>query len=209
MDKWTVNTPLFLCFIDYKKTFDSVPHDQLWLVMLEMGFPAHIVQLISKLYCKQEAVVRIDKHVTSWFNIWRGVRQGCIISPYLFNIYAEKVTREALEGVELGFRIEGRIVNNLRYADDVVLIATSESDLQELVDRVSTASVKASLSLNTEKTKVMMLSKDRMGEVQCNLSNIWKSLDITNDTKVRLNEKSHLAHCFIYGCEGWILKKAD
>ena len=145
--------PLFLCFVDYKKAFDSVPHSQLSRVMLEMGFPGHIVQLISHLYRKQEAVVRVENGEKAWLRIRRGVCQGCIISPYLFNIYSEQVMRVALDGYTKGFQIGGRLINNLRYADDVVLIAMSEAELQELIDRVTIASETVGLTINTAKNK--------------------------------------------------------
>ena len=77
---------LYMCFIDFKKAFDSVPHEKLWIVMLEMGYPAHIVDLLAKLYKKQKAAVKIANTISEWFRIRRGVRQGCVISPYLFNI---------------------------------------------------------------------------------------------------------------------------
>ena len=126
-----------------------------------MGFPGHIVQLISHLYRKQEAVVRVTNGETAWFRIRRGVRQGCIISPYLFNIYSEQVFRVALDGYTKGFQIDGRLINNLRYADHVVFIATSEAKLQELIDRVTKASETAGLTINTAKTKVMASSKEK------------------------------------------------
>jgi len=85
----------------------------------------------------------------------RGVRQGCILSPCLFNLYAEAAIREAFDGYNKGFQIGGRVINNLRYADDVVLIATSSEDLQELIDLVRASSEKVGLLINTDKTKVI------------------------------------------------------
>jgi len=89
------NQPLYLCFIDYTKAFDMVRHDQLWLTMLDMGFPPHLVQLLWKLYKQQQATIRTANAMSSWFRIRKGVRQGCNVSPCLFNIVAEQVMRKA------------------------------------------------------------------------------------------------------------------
>ena len=147
---------MFLCFVDYTKAFDTVSHDQLWVTMIDMDFPIHIVDLIRKLYIRQQSIVRTLAGTSTWFSVKRGARQGCILSPYLFNLYAERATREALDGYDRGFRIGGREINNLRYADDIVLIATSVNELQQLVDRVRVASQKLGLIINTAKTKVMV-----------------------------------------------------
>ena len=90
--------PLYLCFIDYSKAFDCVSHSQLWNTMAKMGFPSHIIELIQNLYHDQKATVRTSNGNTEWFEIGRGVRQGCILSPNLFNIYSEDIMRNALEG---------------------------------------------------------------------------------------------------------------
>jgi len=121
--------------------------------MIDMGFPPHIVDLIRSLYRKQQSAVRSAAGMTEWFKIGRGVRQGCILSSCLFNLYAEAAMREALKGYSQGFQIGGRVINNLRYADDVVLTATSPEDLQELINRVRASSEKVGLLINTEKNK--------------------------------------------------------
>ena len=93
--------PLYLCFIDYSKAFDCVEHRALWGVMEELGFPKHIIKLISNLYEDQESAVRLgDNSITDWFKIGKGVRQGCTLSPYLFSIYTEGIMRKALDGFE-------------------------------------------------------------------------------------------------------------
>ena len=89
---------LFMCFIDYKKAFDMVSHNQLWISMIDMGFPLHIIDQIRSLYRKQQSAVRSAAGMTEWFKIGRGVRQGCILSPCLFNLYAEPAMKEALDG---------------------------------------------------------------------------------------------------------------
>ncbi|XP_063613390.1 uncharacterized protein LOC134786664 [Penaeus indicus] len=149
----------FLCFINYSKAFDTVAHDNLWNNMYTMGFPTHIILLLKSLYEQQKAAVRTTYGLTDWFDIEQGVRQGCIISPHLFNIYSEMIMRNALEDYEGSIKIEGHSITNLRYADDVVLIAGSIDELQNLVDRVKTESEKTGLLLNAKKTKVMKIQK--------------------------------------------------
>lgn len=105
--------PLFMCFVDYTKAFESVSHQKLWVTMLDMDYPPHLVDLLSKLYCKQRAKVKAASTTSDWLQIKRGVRQGCVRSPYLFNILSEMVMREALEGVKGGRQIGGRRITNL------------------------------------------------------------------------------------------------
>ena len=111
--------PVVLCFIDYSKAFDCVQHEKLWDTMINMGFPILIIQLIKLLYQKQEGTVRTNMGNTDLFRIGKGVRQGCILSPHLFNLYAEDIMREALEDLDTGIKIGGHKINNLRYADDI------------------------------------------------------------------------------------------
>src|SRR6218665_3172764 len=95
---------LFMCFVDFKKAFDSIPHETLWVTMIEMGFPGHIINIVTKLYSKQKARAKVAGTMSTEFRIRRGVRQGCVLSPTLFNIVAEMVMRETLEGCEGGDR---------------------------------------------------------------------------------------------------------
>ena len=148
--------PLFLCFIDYTKAFDCVQHQKLWRVMHEMGFSTHLIILIKSLYDGQEATVRTECGDSDWFTIGQGVRQGCILSPYLFNIYAEYIMRIALDGYEGQVSIGGRQITNLRYADDTTLIARTAAELQDLIERVKKTSEEYGLLLNVKKTKVMI-----------------------------------------------------
>ena len=145
---------LYMCFIDYKKAFDCVDHERLWVILGDMGVPVHLIVLLRRLYTNQEATVRTEFGETDNIDTGKGVRQECILSPLLFNIYAEN-TREALEEWERGISIGGRMVTNLRYADDTTLLAGTKEDLVELVGRVRRASEKAGLYLNVGKTKVM------------------------------------------------------
>ena len=195
-----------MCFIDYKKAFDYVDHERLWMILRDMGVPVHLIVLLRRLYTNHEATVRMEFGETDNIDIAKGVRQGCILSPLLFNIYAENVMREALEewerGISIGGRmvtnlryaddttllagtkgcilspllfniyaenvmrealeewergisIGGRMVTNLRYADDTTLLAGTKEDLIELVGRVRRASERAGLYLNVGKTKMM------------------------------------------------------
>ena len=139
---------LYLCFIDYKKAFYCVDHEILWVILRDMRVPVHLIVLLKRLYTNQEATVRTEFGETDNIDIGKGVRQGCILSPLLFNIYAENIMREALEEWVSGISVGGRIVTNLRYADDTTLIAETKEDLTELVERVRRASEKAGLYLN-------------------------------------------------------------
>jgi hypothetical protein len=150
------NQKLYFCFIDYSKAFDCVDHNILWNSLREMGFAEHLIILLRNLYDGQQATVRTECGDTDPFGIGKGVRQGCILSPILFNLYAEKVMRDAgLDETEEGIRIGGRNLNNLRYADDVTLAANTEDGLVSLIEKVTCASGKAGLYLNIQKTKVM------------------------------------------------------
>lgn len=152
--------PLYMCFIDFKKAFDSIQHERLWWTMLDMGYPPHLVNLLASLYKGQKACVRVAGVMSDWFKVNKGVRQGCILSPYLFNIVSEMVMREALENYDGGVLIGGRKINNLRYADDIVLLASSLTELQDLLNRVVTAGSKYNMHINAAKTKVMSLNKE-------------------------------------------------
>ena len=110
------NSPLYMCFIDYAKAFDCVNHQLLWQDMHKMGFPVHVIELLEHLYKNQEAAVKTSCGTSEWFSIERGVRQGCIVSPSLFNIYSENTMREATENTSARITIGGRKINNLRYA---------------------------------------------------------------------------------------------
>ena len=114
-------------FIDYAKAFDCVDHNKLWKILKEMGMPDHLTCLLKNLYAGQEATVRTGPGTTDWFQIGRGVRQSFILSPCLFNFYAEYIMRNAgLEETQAGIKIAGRNINNLRYEDDTTLMAESK-----------------------------------------------------------------------------------
>ena len=115
---------IYFYFIDYAKAFDCVDHNKLWKILKEIGIPDHLTCLLRNLYAGQEATVRTGYGTTDWFQIGKGVCQGCILSPCLFNLYAEYIMRNAgLEEAQAGIKISGRNINNLRYADDTTLMA--------------------------------------------------------------------------------------
>ena len=132
-------------------------HKTLWEIVREMGIPDHLTCLLRNLYAGQEATVR-TRHGTmmDWFQIEKGVCQGCILSPCLFNLYAEYIMQNAgLDEAQAGIEIARRNINNLRYADDTTLMAKSEEELKNLLMKVKEKNEKAGLKLNIQKTKVM------------------------------------------------------
>ena len=119
---------IYLCFIDYAKALDCVDHNKLWKILKEMGIPDHLTCLLRNLYAVQEATVRTG-YETTWLQIKKGVRQGCMLSPCLFNLYAEYIMRNTgLEEAQAGIKIAGRNINNLRYADDITFMAESKEE---------------------------------------------------------------------------------
>ena len=121
------------CFIDYAKAFDCVDHKKLWKILKEMGIPDHLTCPLRNLYAGQEATVRTGHGTTDLFQIGKGVCQSCILSPCLFNLYAEYINRNTgLEEIQAGITIAGRNNNNFRYADDNTLMAEIEEELKSL-----------------------------------------------------------------------------
>ena len=147
---------IYFCYIDYAKPFDYVDHNKLGKTLKEMGIPDHLTCLSRNLYAGQEATVRAGHGTTDWFQIGKGVHQGYILSPCLFNLYAEYIMRNAgLEEAQAGIKIGRRNINNLRYADDTTLMAKSEEELKSLLMKVKEESQKVDLKLNIQKTKIM------------------------------------------------------
>ena len=125
---------IYFCFIDYAKAFDSVDHSKLWKSLQEMGIQDHLTCLLSNLYGCQDTTVRTGHGTREWFQIVKGVLQGCILSPCLFNFYAEYIMRNAgLDESKAGTNISQRNINNLRYADDTTLMAEIEEKLNILL----------------------------------------------------------------------------
>ena len=131
---YCVLTNIYFCFIDYAKAFDCVDHNKLWKILKEMGISDHLTCLLRNLYAGQEATVRTGHGTTDWFQIEKEGRQGCVLSPCLFNLYAEYIMKNArLEEAQTGIKIAGRNINNLRYTDDTTLMAESEEELKSLI----------------------------------------------------------------------------
>ena len=150
---------IYICFIDYAKAFNCVDHNKLWKILQEMGIPDHLICLLRNLYGGHEATVRTGHGTTDWFQIGKGVYQGCILSPCIFNFHAEYIMRNAgLEETQAGIKIAGRNINNLRYADDTTLMAESEEELKSLLMKVKEEREKVGLKLNIQKTKIMASS---------------------------------------------------
>ena len=146
------------CFIDYAEAFDCVDHKKMWKILREMGIPDHFTCLLRNLYAGQEATIRTGHGTTDWFQIGKGVHQGCILSPCLFNLYAEYIMQNArLDEAQAGVKIARRNINNLRYADDTTLMAESE-ELKSFLMKVKEESEKVGLKLNIQETKIMASS---------------------------------------------------
>ena len=132
----------YSCFIDYAKAFDCVAHNKLWKILKEMGIPDHLTCLLRNLYTGQEATVRTAHGTTDWFQIGKGVCQGCILSPCLFNLHADDIMRNpGLNEAQAGIKIARRNINNLRYADDTTLMAESKEELKRLLMKVKSEKV--------------------------------------------------------------------
>jgi len=144
---------IYFCFIDYTKAFDWVDHCKLWKILQEMGIPDHLTCLLRNLYAGQGATTRTGHETTDWFQIRRGIHQGCILSSCTFNFYAEYITWNAeLDEAHAGIKIAGRNINNLRYADDTTLMAESE-ELKSLLMEVKEEIEKADLNSTFKKLR--------------------------------------------------------
>ena len=145
---------IYFCFIDYAKGFDCVDHNKLLKILKEMRIPDHLTRLFRNLYAGQGATVRTGHGTTDWFIIGKGVCQGYILSPCLFNLYAEYIKRNAgLEEAQAGIKIAGRNINHLRYEDDTTLMAESKEELKSLLIKVKEESEKVGLSSTFRKQR--------------------------------------------------------
>ena len=134
---------IYFGFINYAKASDCVDHNKVWTVLQEMGIPDHLTCLLRNLYSGQEATVRTGHGSTAWFQIGKGVHEGCILSPCLFNLHAEYIVRNArLDETQAGIRITSKNTGNLRYADDTTLMAESEEKVKSLLMKVKEESEK-------------------------------------------------------------------
>ena len=147
---------IYFCFIDYTKAFHCVDHNKLWKILKEMGIPCYLTRLLRNQYAGQEATVKIGHGTMDWFKIGKGVCEGCILSPCLFNFYEEYIMQKArLDEAKVGIKIAGRNKNNLRYADDTTLMAESEEELKSLLMKMKEESEKVDLKLYVQKIKIM------------------------------------------------------
>ena len=125
---------IYFCFTDYAKAFDCVDHNKLWKILQEMGMPDHLTCLLRILYAGLETTVRTGHGTTDWFQIGKGVHQGCILSPCLFNLYAEHIMRNTgLDEAHAGIKIARKNINNLRNAHDTTFMAESKEELKSLL----------------------------------------------------------------------------
>ena len=148
---------IYFCCFDYAKAFDCADHNKLWKILKGMGIPGHLTCLLRNLYTDQEATVRTGHGTTDWFQIGKGLPQGYILSPCLFNYYAEYIKRDAgLNEAQAGIKSAGRNINHLRYADDTTLMAESEEELKSLLRKVKEESEQVGFKLNIRKTKIMV-----------------------------------------------------
>ena len=151
-----VTENIYFCFTDYAKAFDCVDHNKMWKTLKEMRMPGHLTCLLRNLCAGQEVTVRTGHGTADWFQIGKGVHQGCILSLCLFNLYAEYImTNAELDEAQARIKIVGRNINNLRHADDTTLMAESEEELKSLLMMLKEESEKVGLKVNIQKTKIM------------------------------------------------------
>lgn len=154
------NSELINVFIDFKKAFDRVWHIGMFRVLQHYNIPRKVTVLIQNLYSQAASAVRIGSDISSWFHQSVGVRQGCILSPDIFNLFLDHILGEALEAFEGGALLNGRRLSNLRFADDIDLMAESDIEAQDLLHSVNQVSQRHGLEINRDKTKVMLVSKE-------------------------------------------------
>ena len=146
-----------ICLIDYTKAFDCVIHNKLCVILKEMGIPDRLTCHLRNLYAGQEAIVRTRHGTMDWFQIGKGVHQGCVLLPCLFSLHAEYIMQNAtLDEAQTGIKIARRNINNIGYTDDTTLMAESEDELKSLLMKVKEESEKAGLKFNIQKTKIMV-----------------------------------------------------
>ena len=146
-----------MCFVDFEKTFDRIYPKKLVDILSKVGMDEADIRLIENLCWKQSAVVKIKGEYTRNIEVRRGVRQGCVLSPILYNIYSEFMMREVLSD-KIGINVNGQVISSIRYADDTALLAECEHDLQEVVTKLDVIGMKYGLKVNEMKTKVMVIS---------------------------------------------------
>jgi len=150
---------LYICFVDFRKAFDSIWREGLWQVLRHLGYPEKLIRLLESLYRGTFSAVRTGGDVSDWFETIVGVLQGCMLSPLLFNIFLEIIMARALKDVDVGAVIGGTIISSLRFADDIAAMAEEEDDLQQTVNHIAQESSRMGLRINAEKTEVQHVGK--------------------------------------------------
>ena len=178
---------LYHNFIDYRKAFDRVWQEALWAVMKKHNIDHKLVDMIMALYDDTKSTVQVDNTLTDWFKSTVGVRQGCLLSPYLFNIFLEQIMSEALEGFETAVSINGKPITNLRFADDIALITDSMEKLSELTERLDKASAEMGMEINGEKCKIMQIGKKNNMQDADNID-----IQVGNHTIEKVNDFKYL-----------------
>ena len=151
---------MYVCFVDFEKAFDGVRHNKLVRILLNIGIDINDIRIIQNPYWTQETVARIGNGLSNWCKVRRSVRQGCVLSPLLYNLYSEMLMREVIRD-EDGININGTGVSNIRYADDTAFIARSPEELQGFLDRLQTRGAKYGLHINIGKNQS---NGDQQGE---------------------------------------------
>ncbi|CAH1250101.1 Hypp8767 [Branchiostoma lanceolatum] len=200
---------LFHNFIDFKKAFDRVWHDGLWWVLRGFGVEEGLIQTIEALYEKASSAVFLNNRVGEFFRTTVGVHQGCLISPVLFNLYLEKIIQDTLQDHHTSISIGGRRICNLRFADDIDLLAGTNTELQDLTDKLTQSTGSFGMEVSTEKSKVMVYSKDETQAVIFMNGQQLEGVDSftykgTSRTEHKLY-KALVVSVLLYGCETWTL----
>ena len=182
---------LFACFIDFKKAFDSAPHDGIFDCVERIGFSGKELGLLKDIYAKTKCAVKMNNKSTEYFPFTKGVRQGCPLSPVLFNIYVNEIFNRVNETNESNIHLDGTKINALMYADDLILLSETEQGLQDLINKVNAFCTERKLAINAKKTKVMVFNRGNKlvkANLFCNtalLANVktFKYLGITISAK--------------------------
>jgi len=174
-----IDEELCVCFINRQKAFDRVKWTKLMRILKRIGIDWRETGLIRKLYMDQRNKVRLDRGETRSVQIGRGVGQGCCLSPVMFNLYSECLTKEALDGLG-DFNIGGQIIQTVKYADDIVLMAKEESVLQGMIDRLIEIGSCYGMEMNVEKTKAMRISRQPSPVTIMIDQNNWKMWKVLN-----------------------------
>ncbi|GFO13981.1 endonuclease-reverse transcriptase [Plakobranchus ocellatus] len=200
-----VQKDVYLCFIDYTKAFDRVRHDEIITELKQLNIDGKDLRIIKTMYWEQTAVMRIENKISTFQDIKRSVRQGCVLSSDFFSLCSEIIMRN-LEN-HPGIKVGGQNINNLRYADDTVLIAENKEDLQKLLNIVEEESRKKGLELNSKKTEVMVISRKQespkcdifINKVNLKQTEKFKYLGtiISNDGKTNREISARTAHAKI------------